>query len=266
MIGRFFLALMCGALALGPLLSACAGRADATLGAQDVSRQNDLSDPRNRARTNTELAALYYEQGKLAVALEVLRTAVSSDADYAPAHGMFGLVYMSLKENTLAQESFERALRLAPTDPDTQHNYAWFLCQTKRYVQAQDYFMRAIANPLYSRAWKTWSAAGECALANQQIQEATRYFESALRLQPDEPVALLQLAELRYRAGIVEQALALLQRLHARNEPTAASLWLAVRIERRLQNQANQNNYADQLRRRFPSSTESQQLQRGVYD
>jgi type IV pilus assembly protein PilF len=166
----------------------------------------------------------------------------------------------------LAQESFERALRLAPTDPDTQHNYAWFLCQTKRYAQAQDYFMRAIANPLYSRAWKTWSAAGECALANQQTQEATRYFESALRLQPDEPVALLQLAELRYRAGIVDEARALMQRLHARNEPTAASLWLAVRIERRLQNQANQNNYADQLRRRFPSSTESQQLQRGVYD
>ena len=44
---------------------------------------------------------------------------------------MFGLVYMQLKENSRAEESFERALRLSPNDADINHNYGWFLCQTR---------------------------------------------------------------------------------------------------------------------------------------
>ena len=49
-------------------------------------------------------------------------------------------------------------------------------------------------------------------------------------------------------------------------EPTAEGLWLAVRIERKLGDKTAENSYANQLRRRFPSSREYQQMQRGDYD
>jgi Tfp pilus assembly protein PilF len=66
--------------------------------------------PRNRARIHTELATLYYARGNMSVALEELRTAVAADPTYATAHGMIGLVYKELRENALAESSFQRAL------------------------------------------------------------------------------------------------------------------------------------------------------------
>jgi type IV pilus assembly protein PilF len=49
-------------------------------------------------------------------------------------------------------------------------------------------------------------------------------------------------------------------------EATAESLWLALRIERRLGQRADELSYANQLRRRFPQSMEAQALQRGAYE
>jgi succinate dehydrogenase / fumarate reductase flavoprotein subunit len=37
-----------------------------------------------------------------------------------------------LRENDLAEEAFERSLRLNPNDPDANHNFAWFLCENRR--------------------------------------------------------------------------------------------------------------------------------------
>ena len=48
--------------------------------------------------------------------------------------------------------------------------------------------------------------------------------------------------------------------------PTSESLWLALRIERRLGERAQEQAFANQLRRRFPESPEYQALQRGQFD
>jgi type IV pilus assembly protein PilF len=49
-------------------------------------------------------------------------------------------------------------------------------------------------------------------------------------------------------------------------DATAESLWLALRIERRLGQRAAELSYGNQLRRRFPQSSEAQALQRGAYE
>jgi type IV pilus assembly protein PilF len=154
-------------------------------------------DPRNRARVRTELAALYYQRGNMNVALEELRLAVDADSSYATAHGMFGLVYMELKENELAQASFARALSLAPDDPDINHNYGWFLCQTGREPAATAYFDRALRNPLYAMPARTHTAAGTCALRRGDLKSADASLQKALAIDPNQPAALMQLAQVR---------------------------------------------------------------------
>ncbi len=234
--------------------------------AQSRSDISDAGDGRNRARANTELAALYYERGNLGVALEVLRTAIASDPGYAPAHGMLGLVYMQLRENQLAQQSFERALRVSPSDPDINHNYGWFLCQTGREGESARYFLLAVRNPLYQTPWKSYSAAGQCALQKGNLKDAAEYFGQALKLDPDEPNALLKLAVIQYRNNDLPEARRLIGRYNRVVEPSAEGLWLGVRIERKVGDKNAENSYANQLRRRFPSSLEYQQMQRGEYD
>ena len=48
--------------------------------------------------------------------------------------------------------------------------------------------------------------------------------------------------------------------------PTSESLWLALRIERRLGERVQEQAFANQLRRRYPESPEYQALQRGQFD
>jgi len=226
----------------------------------------EVGDPRNRAKLHTELGSLYYARGNMGVALEELRIAISADAGYAPAHGMLGVVYQELRENQLAEQSFERALKLAPNDPDINHNYGWFLCQTKREQASMAYFQQAIRNPLYPMPWRSYSAAGQCNMRIKNVKDAEDYFQRALRLEPDEPTSLLNLGQIRYQQGNVADARKLVSRYNKLVEPTAASLWLALRIERKGGERVAETGYATQLRRRFPGSPEYQALQRGQFE
>lgn len=246
------------------LLAGCAAQNDPPYDTGTII--GEVGDPRNRAKVHTELASLYYSNGNLGVALEELRAASSADSSYAPAHGMFGLVYMQMRENDRAEASFERALRLSPNDADINHNYGWFLCQTGRETASIKHFLHAIRNPLYPTPWRSYSAAGFCTLKVNQVKDAEAFFERALKLEPDEPTSLLHLGQIRYRQGNIGEARKLVARHNKLVTPSAESLWLALRIERRLGERVAEQAFANQLRRRYPASPEYQALQRGLYD
>jgi type IV pilus assembly protein PilF len=226
----------------------------------------EAGEPRNRAKLHTELAALYYSRGNMGVALEELRIAVAADGSYAPAHGMFGIVYQELKETKLAEQSFERALRLAPSDPDLNHNFGQFLCQNRREQDSIRYFMAAVSNPLYPTPWRSYSAAGQCTLRTNDVKGAEGYFQQALKLDPDDPPATLQMGQIRFQQGKLDEARRYVARFNKLVSPTAESLWLALRVERKLGARTSEASYATQLRRRFPDSPEYQALQRGRFD
>jgi type IV pilus assembly protein PilF len=253
---RIFLALL--------LLAGCAGDQGPTRESGQIV--GEVGEPRNRARLHTELAALYFGRGNMNVALEELRTAVRADSNYAPAHSMFGLVYMELKENRLAEDSFERALRLSPNEPDINHNYGWFLCQNKREEESIRYFLQAIRNPLYPTPWRSYSAAGQCSMRIDKPKDAEEFFLRALRQEPDEPASLLQLGQIRYRQGNLEEARKLVSRYNRLVTPGPESLWLALRIERKLGQRVAERNFATELRRRYPDSPEAQALKRNTFD
>jgi type IV pilus assembly protein PilF len=254
-------ALACVLLAL----AGCAGQPAGPVG-NTGTIVGEPSSPRNRARIHTELATLYYARGNMSVALEELRTAVAADPSYATAHGVFGLVYMELRENALAESSFRRALEYAPGDSDINHNYGWFLCQIGRARESAPFFKRALDNPLYATPARTFAAAGTCALRLGELGTAEDNLQRALRIDPNQPVALLQFAQLRYRQGSYGEARRVLAQHAAVAKPSAESLWLALRVERRLGARAAEQSYAIQLRRRFPNSPEFQALQRGNYE
>ncbi|HYD57304.1 MAG TPA: type IV pilus biogenesis/stability protein PilW [Burkholderiales bacterium] len=226
----------------------------------------EVGDARSRAKLHTELAALYYSRGNMGVALDELRIAVAADAAYAPAHGMFGVVYQELKESALAEQSFERALRLAPMDPDINHNFGLFLCQNRREQDSIKYFLNAVRNPLYATPWRSYAAAGQCTMRTNDLKQAEDYFQRALKLDPDDPASMLQMGQIRYKQGNLEEARRYVSRFNKLVNPTAESLWLGLRIERKLGQRAAEGGYATQLRRRFPTSAEYRALQRGDFD
>ena len=262
----FYVALMiaCGELtgcAQSPMSSAT--QADTV---ETGTLTGEVGDPRNRARIHTELASAYFERGNMGVALEELRIAIAADPNYAPAYSVLGLVHMDLRENAVAQQHFERGLRLAPNDPDINNNYGWFLCQTGREEQSIAYFLAALKNPLYNTPSRSYVNAGLCSMKQNKERDAIDYFERALRNAPDNLQALFNLASVQYKRGQLETARGLVGRFNKLVEPTVESLWLALRIERKLGDRSAENTLAAQLRRRFPGSQEYQDMLKGKFE
>lgn len=220
------------------------------------------TEERRRARIRTELGASYFQQGNHAVALEELRQAITLDAGYAPAYGMLGLVHMALGDRVRADESFQRALRLAPEDADINNNYGWYLCQTGRVQEAMPRFMAATRDPLYSTPARPWHNAGICALRAGDEALAESHFQRAFQLDASNPVATFQLGELYLRRGDAVRARFYVQRLMRAWEPTAETLWLAHRVEKAAGDRDTAAVFAAQLRRRFPESPEAAALAR----
>lgn len=250
-------------------LAGCAG-GQAIIEAETLSdtgqQTGESSDPRNRARIHTELGGLYFQRGNMGVALEELRMAISADPTYAVAYNVLGLVYMDLRENAQAQTNFERALRLSPNDADANHNYGLFLCQTGREADSLRYFLVAIKNPLYSLSQKSYAAAGACAMKVSNDRDAAEYLDRSLRIDPDYLPALMSFSQLLYRKGELERARVIIARYNRITDQSAESLWLALRIERKLGEKASENNLATQLRRRFSGSAEYQSLLKGQFE
>ena len=250
-------------LAVLVLAAACATKEPESTGGTIVG---EVGDARNRARVHTDLAGAYYERGNMGVALDELRHATTADPSYPQAYELLGLVYMELKDARQAESNFERALRLSPNDANINHNYGWFLCQNGREKDSIKYFLQALRNPLYASPGRTYSTAGLCSLRGNNPKDAEEFFQRALRADPDDPTSLLQLAQIRFRQGNTEEARRLVSRYNKLVSPNPESLWLAVRIERKLGERVTEQAYATQLRRRFPNSAEYQSLQRGQYD
>jgi type IV pilus assembly protein PilF len=243
------------------LLSGCAGGPRASAGhSEPVSQMSGGSASWQRAKVHTELAALYYRDGNMAVALEELRTAVEADSSYAPAYNVYGLVHMYLRENALADEYFRRALSLAPGDPEISNNYGWFLCQTGKERDSVAYFLAAVKNPLYPTPERAYLNAGQCSMRAGDDRAAADFLDKATRFGRPVPQAFLLLARVDFNRGQPAEARRRLAELHRQSEPSAESLALAMRVEQALGDRMAQNSYATQLRRRFPESPEAREL------
>jgi len=231
-----------------------------------TSTTGSETDRQLRARIHTELASGYYELGNMGVALEEVNEALRADPDYVPAHNVAGLVYSDLKEDRLAQQSFERALRINPLDSDANNNYGLFLCQRQREEEAIKYFLAALRNPLYQHPDRSYINAGVCSRRRGDTAAAENYFQRALKLRPNQPQALYQLADIEYARGNFAESKAYLSRFTQVATANAEVLWLGVRVTRKLGDRNSEASYALQLRKNYPNSKEARALAAGQYE
>ena len=219
-----------------------------------------------RARTFTDLAAAYYERAQYKIALDELRKAITADRDFGPAYHVYGLIYMDLAEDKMAEENFRRAIELNPNDSNARTGFGWFLCTRGQYDAGLAQFTAALSNPLYAQPEKAMTNAGLCAEKKGDLLLAENSLVKALKLQPDNPNTILKLANLNFRQGRLMDARRLLDRHDELAPQSAESLWLGVRLERKLGDRAQEAAYGLQLRKRFPDSNEARLLLAGKYE
>ena len=224
------------------------------------------SGDRQRARAFTDLASAYFARAQYKIALDELRKAISADSRYGPAYNVYGQVYMELTEDKLAEENFRRAIDIDRSDSVARNNYGWFLCTRGRYDEGLEQFSQALRNPLYAYPEQAMANAGQCAEKKGDLKAAEANLLKSLKLQPDNPNTVLKLAGLYFRQGRLAEAQRQLARHAELAPPTAESLWLGVRLERKLGDRAQEAAYGLQLRRRFADSEETRLLLMGQYE
>ncbi|MEO7725868.1 MAG: type IV pilus biogenesis/stability protein PilW [Burkholderiales bacterium] len=256
---------------LEPLLAAIfiagAGGCSTTVSDSAIKvRTTAAETTESRAQIHTDLAAGYLELGNYGVAIQEAGEALKADSNFGPAYSVLGLVYMELRDDKQAETNFARALRSSPQDSDINNNYGWYLCQRKREPESIKYFLAALRNPLYPTPDKSWVNAGICARQTGDLVAAEDYFQKALKLRPAQPQALLQLADMAYKRGNYPESKSYLIRIQRDIEPTAAFLWLALRVERAIGERNAEASLGFQLRKNFPESRESRALAAGQYE
>lgn len=246
------------------VLAGCAGQ---PAGKESGSTDNQAeSESLVRARAFTNLAGAYYSRAQYKIALDELRKAITADSSYGPAYNVYGLIYMDLDEDKLAEENFRRAIDLDRNDSEAHNNYGWFLCTRGRYKEGLEQFSAALHNPLYTRPEQAMTNAGLCAEKSGDLMLAEVNLVKALKLQPDNPNTILKMAALNFRQGRLPDAQRLLDRYSELAPPTAESLWLGVRLERKLGDRSQEAAYGLQLRKKFPDSNEARLLMAGQYE
>jgi type IV pilus assembly protein PilF len=250
-------------LALGGCAAPGSGDSGAT---RDVLTESDEPESRKRVRIRMELAVGYFEQGQTNVALDELKQVIASDPSFPDAYNLRGLIYMRLNDLRQADESFRRAVALNPRDSDLQHNHAWLLCQQGRFDESQRAFDVAMSNPMYTGRAKTLMAQGLCQARAGKTAEAERSLARSLELDAANPVTGYNLANLLYGRGDYSRAQFYIRRLNNSDMANAETLWLGIRVERRLNDQVAMNQLADQLRRRFGQSREASAFERRAFD
>lgn len=245
-------------------LSACNSNpaADA-VGAQPVAQQGASNEATQRAKVHTRLGMAYVSDGRLSVALDEARQALAADSGYPLAYNLMAVVQMSLRDNRLAEEYFSQALRLAPTDPEINNTYGWFLCQTNRVPASYAYFETAARSPLYAIPTKPLTNAGICAYSVDDDKAAETYFLRALKADAANADARSLLASICFRTARYRDARLHLNELHKIAEPSAESVWLGIRVERKLGDREEEAKYVSLLRRKFKDSPEYQKYVQG---
>jgi len=224
------------------------------------SPQIDAESRTKAAQVNAQLGMTYLHQGNLTAARDRIEKALEQNPKTADTQMAAGFLYDRLGEHRKAQSHYDQAVRLADGNPDVLNNAAVFYCRKGDKKRGEKLFLEAAGDALYRTPAAAYTNAGKCARADGRPADAESYFRKALAFQPDQPDALLQMADLNHDGGNDFQARAFLQRYMAIGPVNPQALWLGYRIERKLGDSTQSQEYARRLRTEFATSAETREL------
>ncbi len=232
----------------------------------DLKTDSDESVVRKRARIRLELAVAYFQQGKTTIALDELKQALAVDPNFSDAHNLRGLIFMRLNDYSVAKESFHKALELRPGDANVLHNLGWLACQQALYAQSFKFFSQALADTHYTDRAKTWMTQGLCQVRAGALKAAEASLLKAYEYDAANPVTGYNLARVLFLKKDNVRAQFYIRRLNNSEWANAESLWLGIKIERRMDNTEAMLQLAAQLEKRFSQSPQTAAYRRGAWN
>ncbi len=207
-----------------------------------------------------QLGIGYLQQGSTEQAKMPLQKALDIDPDSADAHSALAYAFQNELESELADKHYRKALAQGK-NTRIQNNYAGFLFEQGKYQEAYKQFEEASEDTMYSERSRVFESMGLTALRLGNKEQALQHFERSLRLNPQQPLALLESGLLLFERQEYVPAQRYYQAYIQLSEHTARSLLLGARLAKVFQDRDQAASLGLQLKRLYPASPEYKQYQ-----
>ncbi len=205
-----------------------------------------------------ELGMKYLQVGRRENARFQFSNAMELQKNSAEAYQGIAMVHMGNGEMEAAGEAFTKAMRYADDDNRSTIQVAFgrYQMELGNDSAACEYFEKAGQDYDYSARAEALYLAALCA---EKIGNAVRVLpalEHALNINPNYKPVIIKLSEMYFANGNYAACKKMLDKFDTVSKPTAASLWLGIRIERIFGNKNKEASYALALKNRHPYSKE----------
>ncbi|MFJ7885230.1 type IV pilus biogenesis/stability protein PilW [Pseudomonas sp. NPDC096917] len=223
---------------------------------------NPLSNDKGRDQAReayVQLGLGYLQQGMIEQAKIPLGKALELNKTDPDTNAALALVFQAEMEPELAEQAFKTALSGRSSDTRILNNYGSFLFEQQRYQEAYGQFQKASADSLYPERSRVYENLGMTSLKLGQRETGRQQLEKALRLNRQQPRALLEMAELSYEDRHYVLARDFYDRFSLLSGQNARSLLLGARLASVFDERTPTANYGQQLKRLYPGTPEYQQ-------
>jgi len=205
-----------------------------------------------------QLGLGYLQEGNTERAKVPLKRAIELDSSDADANAALAMVFQAEMDPELAEQHYKKALS-SRSDARILNNYGSFLYEQKRYAEAYAMFEKAVADNLYPERSRVYENLGMTAVALGDRELARQNLERALRLNRQQPRALLEMAEISYEDRHYVPAKDYYDRFSQLSEQNARSLLLGTRLAKIYEDKNKAASFGLQLKRLYPGTPEYQQ-------
>lgn len=217
----------------------------------------EKADEQKAFETSVQLAKTYISQGNWEQAKRHLQYAESVDRNNAETLEALALVHQNTGELEHAEDYYRRAIRQAPDTVRIRNNYAVFLYSQERFAEAAEQLEIVVKELLYERRVEAFVNLGRCYLQMNKLEQAEAAFKRALLMQNDNPLVLLSMAEVAFRQNQYAESHRFYDAYIAKaKRPSAASLWLGIRLADVFDDQNAFASYSLALKNLYPKSEE----------
>lgn len=222
-----------------------------------VTQQNGKIIDKNKSLDlHVQMANGYIEKGNRESARLHLQKAFDIKKDSPAATGAMAQLYILEGEPKLAEEQFKLALKRDKSLTEVHNNYGVFLFNQKRYEESYDEFEKAAADLAFSGRSQALSNVGRVALKLGNTTRAQAAFEHAIILDKSNADAYIELADINFQKQEYAEAKKNLDLYAAIAQHSPRSLFLGIRLENIFGNKDQEASLANQLKNKFPYSSE----------
>ncbi|WP_413285082.1 type IV pilus biogenesis/stability protein PilW [Vibrio sp. MA40-2] len=190
-------------------------------------------------------------------ARENLELALKFAPNYYRALNSIAYYYQLVGEDELADKAYKHAMWESPNNSELLNNYGAFLCRLGQYAQADVFFNRAIEQPSNHQIADSLENAAICSLKSGNRADAEFYFKRCLDYDPARYFSLIQLSKLMLEREKYDETRVRLVEFHKKFGFQSSSLHLLIKLENKVGNKEQAQQYALALELNYPSSTKN---------